>query len=506
MSTPEVDRSPLGDPDPEDDRLAFRLPEFTRTSWVSAAAREEWAPCFERIGRAWGEIEWLSVAGGVRPCGLVSIAPPDYAREAVRWAAGGVLSLPLRIEGMSRHSYASESSPPEPGKPYVFRVILSRSLDLAMRLAEAWRADDDDMIGELLGYPSCCRRAFVDVRSKRRCTDTTWQMAVSTARPVPSPDLTVELAGAPFGNVLWRWMGVRAVPHLPCRFDCRETLNLGRKLLDLGAGAGYVDEMDCLKQVLSWPVEWSALHGIAEIKTPIMKVSTRTDATARKRVVRFQGEAYPEAGASGLRFPYRSPSRAVISGSPGFGRGLRNDLVQLSKPLPEWYHRDNGFSSRHAMEQMHVEIVALARSELSAAEGDVMELGCGNAALLGKICDADGGLVPHGIDLERGSIEHARALQPRFAENFMVGDLFDLTAWPRGRPYVLSIFMIGRLLEASRQRADALLAAVRGCSARMLVYAYPGFSRDTLDVLAGKLKLRLREGHGSIAGLVADEG
>ena len=31
-------------------------------------------------------------------------------------------------------------------------------------------------------------------------------------------------------------------------------------------------------EILSWPVEWSVLHGIAEIKTPIFRVISRSDA------------------------------------------------------------------------------------------------------------------------------------------------------------------------------------------------------------------------------------
>ena len=64
-------------------------------------------------------------------------------------------------------------------------------------------------------------------------------------------------------------MGARAVSHLPCRFDCEKTVALGQQLIEVGRKAGYERAMDWLLDVLSWPVEWSALHGIAELKTPV---------------------------------------------------------------------------------------------------------------------------------------------------------------------------------------------------------------------------------------------
>ena len=88
------------------------------------------------------------------------------------------------------------------------------------------------------------------------------------------------MTGPPEANILWRWMGARAVPHLPCRFDCEPTVALAQQCLAVGRAAGFDTEMDWLLEILRWPVEWSALHGIAEIRTPVLKVSTRTDATA----------------------------------------------------------------------------------------------------------------------------------------------------------------------------------------------------------------------------------
>jgi hypothetical protein len=84
--------------------------------------------------------------------------------------------------------------------------------------------------------------------------------------------------------------------------------------------------MEWLTEILTWPVEWSALHGIAEIKTPVLKVSTNTDATALKYVVQRKGASYPVEGAHGLKFPYQTPQRLPLTDSRGFKQGLINPL------------------------------------------------------------------------------------------------------------------------------------------------------------------------------------
>jgi hypothetical protein len=193
----------------------------------------------------------------------------------------------------------------------IFAVV--GSCEDAIRAREAWIARADDALGLLFGYPECCRKFFREVWTERRCLDTTWAMATNTV--VPQDRVVVlESTGAQLANILWRWLGVRAVPHLPCRFDCSETIQFGERLLLVAERAGFTDEVKWMREILSWPVEWSALHGIAEVKTPILRLSTRTDATASKYVIRWTGTSYPQDGATGLRFPYRAPARLITMG------------------------------------------------------------------------------------------------------------------------------------------------------------------------------------------------
>jgi hypothetical protein len=107
------------------------------------------------------------------------------------------------------------------------------------------------------------------------------------------------------------------------------TIELAKKFIDIGRGTEYADEMDWLPEILSWPVECSALHRIAEIKTPVLKASPRTDATPCKYTVRRQGDSYPLEGIRGLNFPYRLPLQRILNGSRELQRGLDHKKPSL---------------------------------------------------------------------------------------------------------------------------------------------------------------------------------
>jgi hypothetical protein len=56
--------------------------------------------------------------------------------------------------------------------------------------------------------------------------------------------------------------------------------------------AGYPNEMQTLQEILNLPLEWSSLHGIAEIVNPLFKISTRTDATKNKYTVKLKNSNF----------------------------------------------------------------------------------------------------------------------------------------------------------------------------------------------------------------------
>lgn len=478
------------------ERLNFVLPDFTRIIWVSEQARNSWEPRIMDIKQAWNEIEWLSVVYGVRRCAVNVVKPEDLVTRTAQWAGHGLHMLPVHMHGLSQHSYSSTLEKYKHGEPFLYRIVIGKAHDV-LRFREAWAKNDGQEMGELLGYPACCSDFFSRVWVVEGHVDTTWPMAYATVNGSEQNGTCIEVSGNPHANILWRWMGVRSVPHLPCRFDCEGTIKFGEDLLSVGRKAGYNQEMDDLLKILSWPVEWSALHGIAEIKTPILKVCTRTDATSTKYVVRRLGVSYPEEGAVGLDFPYRMVSKVDSGVMP------ENSCMKVAEKVhgceQEWYYRDNGFTSLPAMEEAHLPILELAKAELGGSAGNVLDIGAGNGALLKKIYEANSRVSVFGVEIEPTRVEHARQLMPAFADNFVVGDMFDCdSVWDGNRLFSLVILMVGRFLKVDQKRSANLMKHIREQCNRLLVYAYPDWIAryGSLENVASKAGVRLLPGSG----------
>lgn len=179
--------------------------------------------------------------------------------------------------------------------------------------------------------------------------------------------------------------------------------------------------------------------------------------------------------------------------------------VDLQVSRPDWYHVDNGFTSMHAMVAQHGPLVDIARDCLASASGHVLDLGCGNGALLGKICKDREDLVPCGVDLNTVALQHARELFPRFARNFEQRDIFDPLFWSGSQRYALAILMAGRLREVSASKATALLACLVGHCDRVLLYVYPSWKGESLERIVRQSGLRFEYSIAEVAGIVATD-
>jgi Methyltransferase domain len=478
--------------------LDFRLHDFTRYAWASDLARDVWQPRIAEVADCWEQLELLSVAAGLRRCAL-KIIPGDALADFSEEVRGrGLSAATLDRVAAGRGSYSTLQSEATGDGPFDYRVVVGSAESVEL-FRGAWAAGRQTEVGDLLGYPACCSRFFEQVWCADGLIDTTWPMTVNTAAKAEEGDRAFAVEGAPQANILLRWLGLRAVFHLPCRFDCEATTATADRLLALGRESGYAREMACLTEALSWPVEWSALHGIAEIKTPLLKITALTDATAEKYVVRRRGDAYPAEGALGLGFPYTQPARLRLSDSEGFRRGIRNPIrvttIERRRPAqtPEWLFKDNGFASASDMNAAHEPLVELAVSTLDRPPGPVLDLGCGNGALLRKILQTSPGAVPFGVDVNPAKVAHARMILPEFAGNFVSGDMFATDApWPEGRRYALAILMLGRLLEVSAERAAWLKARLKGHASHLIVYSYDlaGTGDEGLLSLATQLGIK----------------
>lgn len=338
-------------------RLPFRLPEWTpRTIWTSPQARQVWEPRIQRISQVWQAVERLLVEEGVRPSTLQNIAPESLPEALKEASTKGLVVLPLsrtaKVAG-----YQSATTNLGPLDPWDYRCAITKP-EFAGSWTQAWNSGDNGHIGELLGYPDCCRNFFEQVWVKEKWMDTTWPMVRSNQKALlEKSENIVEVTGI---NILWRWHGLRSVSHLPCKFNCEYSIADGKAALSVMA-RNHPEEAKWLEEILNWPVEWTALHGIGELRTPISRTTFATDATAEKLTVKYMGTSYPEEGAQGLTFPFRT----VV---PKLNLRLSNS-------------KDNGFASHAAMQEAHSKLLAA----LNPPYGTIIDLGCGDGVLLSKI-------------------------------------------------------------------------------------------------------------------------
>jgi hypothetical protein len=282
------------------------LPPFVRYAWTEYRSQHIWKDRIQGITQAWKEIEIASVSEGLRSCALLRIPLQDMAGLEKRLSAQGLVGVqcPPVAPVVLQESREAEHWP--------MNVTIGSMKQTALFL-DAWKKQDHKEIGSLLGYPDCCCDFYFTVCVKQKHVDTVWWAAVHTARelhnsnnPTAQTKDLCEIGGHPTANIILHKMNLNAVPHLPCSFHCKETIAKAHQFIQLGKEAGYTDEMNWLLEILSWPMEWSALHGIAEIKTPVFKMITNTDATPTKQVVRWMSnlllkEGAPQNLGSGLR-------------------------------------------------------------------------------------------------------------------------------------------------------------------------------------------------------------
>jgi uncharacterized protein len=263
----------------------FPLPDFLRTAFVSELAQSTWQPRIEAVRSA---LARLAVTAARRISGV----------HVVRAAHGEVLALHDLAARAELHTLLLDDVP----------VARSQWLAIGQETAIAAYRDrsatgDLAALDELRDLPSCCRLARAELRRTDRAA-TPWDHAGGDGL---ASDGEVVLDGSPLLNPLLRAIGVDPLGYIPCSPRCAPSLARAEQTIALGRDTGEGEAMEWLEAMLRWPAEWSALHGIAEVKTGVLRFIAPTAYTAGRRSVRHPGSQLAAEAARGLRFPYASP-------------------------------------------------------------------------------------------------------------------------------------------------------------------------------------------------------
>jgi hypothetical protein len=271
-------------------RLAFSLPDFCRVSWTSETARGYWQPLIARGAEFWHRLELETVLLGQRPAGFVAVAEKNVSAVREKCAEHRMELRPLYSFTPST-GYISDLTKQHSGSEIQMCVV--GHPNVVAQAETAFMAQQSSALGAMLGYPRCCTAFFAEVWGNQHFMDTSWMMANRGSLPSEqgaTEDRTIVISAPAELNPFLRWLGIRPVFHLPCSFTCEASIGVAREIATVAKQLGGTEEIASIYRMLRWPIQWSALHGIAEIETPVLRIATRTDPTALKYVVRLQGD------------------------------------------------------------------------------------------------------------------------------------------------------------------------------------------------------------------------
>ncbi|MHA2047338.1 MAG: DUF483 domain-containing protein [Candidatus Thorarchaeota archaeon] len=415
------------------------MKEFTRTQWTDYNARDVWEPRFRQISRMSRKVEVETVLNRLRDVAMPALVLYEFN--------GLKLPRPLVAKILGVHSapqvFHNQVVPWKEGEPFNLRTVIGKEDDVNSFM-KAYCNREDTLVGTLLGYPKCCSEAFTQRWKIQNQRDFTWDMMgvknnLNTAVIDPFYRL----------NPMYSKLGLRYIYHMPCSVRCVKSNSMANAYRKLWGK----EESRWLDEIFRWPVEWSSLHGAAEIRTPVCKIITDTDPTDVEQVIQFPRRGYPDEGAVGNRFPYTGE---------------------------EELHSNNGFSSEAAMSEAHA--VVLAASNEAKRVISITDPGSGNGLLLHKLGLMHVGVRDLlGIDSNHHAIEQGRR---RFTDiDFIKCNIFDAPDKVHPvdgyRNADLIVFMPGRLLECPDE-AQEFVDSLR--FRYLLLYGYTAYAHKVCDL------------------------
>jgi hypothetical protein len=153
-----------------------------------------------------------------------------------------------------------------------------------------------------LDVPACCRAHAALRRAGAGVAEAVWDA-------MPNGDDRVELSESALPHPLLAPLGLHVLPLPPCSLDCPAAAAACASWFELATRLGYGTEVGWLRACLGWAITWSVLHGVTEIKTPILKLAVRTERCGPRREILRRGQTNVQGAIAGLRFPFAPPVR-----------------------------------------------------------------------------------------------------------------------------------------------------------------------------------------------------
>jgi len=248
---------------------------YTAINWKTPRSRDSWANIFSKMAEARSEAEWRSVMDDETDRKAAIIHINNYNRED--WLERvGDNDLHYREIRYSEPygGFAHEFTPTD--KSDLNRItysVIAENSDIADKMKEAELEmqghEKHDIVGELLGFPECCRQFFLDDWIDNSIRDPMYEISCNTPSSESiDGDRNKLLVKEPNDgvNIMWRYFGIGFNTHMPCSWECEESVELARNRYRVMNKNGYSDEADLIHKWISQPMKWSGYHGQAHIQ------------------------------------------------------------------------------------------------------------------------------------------------------------------------------------------------------------------------------------------------
>jgi len=263
----------------------------TRIAWWSEELRSLWEPRLERVRKTYNDAELATVICGMRRVFVYHIRSDAFEESYSLLRENNLVYFPTNKSGIYQ-GFSHRHLPVEPGKPYTLygAAVKADDQEAGELFTQASSGfTDHEVIGELLGYPKCCIE-FFNATWGKETIDPIYEAALNTS-DVQDDDGILTVKCHPYCNNMLRYFGVRITPHLTCSLQCEETTKWGEEWIEI---MRQLDDeaTDWAIELLSMPMTWDCLKGIAIIDTPIFRGVTNSDGTLERKVVKSMGMDY----------------------------------------------------------------------------------------------------------------------------------------------------------------------------------------------------------------------
>jgi len=238
-------------------------------------------------GAFFSKVEYEMVRSGKRDADVFHLSYHNYDNEIEKIIDDGMVFKPI-VRSRVYNGFSHKHIPVDHLGPGIMVYgVVARDLDTATRFknAHVGKNTDHKSIGEMLGYPECCRTSF-ELNFKK-----SFDLVYESARATPGgieTDTHIELnTYNPLLRVDLRYAGIRVIPFFPCSYTCQEAASLSKIWVDTMYSIDPDMTDDIIRFLEKSPSRWSNLNGQVHVVHPDFEIMAGGYHDSSYREVRF---------------------------------------------------------------------------------------------------------------------------------------------------------------------------------------------------------------------------